>query len=109
MVARYEIHPMEAKFHQDMADKVKRDLKIEEDFKYAVIEGHTDVKSFFRRGYNLGVIYANAQRPPVFTYEEWLDKPIHPDAPFTNRNLMGPDSHYTGKIVFDSLMREFSK
>lgn len=110
MVARYKIHAIEANFHQHTDDSLKRDVAIEEDWKYAVIEeGHKNTKSFFRRGYCLGMIYVNARKPPAITYEEWLDKPMHPDAPFTNRNLMPPDSHGYAKIVFESLMREYCK
>ena len=54
MVARYEVHPMEQKFRDDMAAKVVEDKLIEECWQEVLAEGHTDPRMWFVRGWHTG-------------------------------------------------------
>jgi hypothetical protein len=107
MSSRYAIHPMEKKFHDDMAAKVKMDALIEECWSATVLEGHTDTKSFFRRGFVNGAYHMNPKKPKPISFEEWLDRPVHPDTEFKNRHFIPQDQFPTCKRLFEQLMSEF--
>jgi hypothetical protein len=62
MSGRYDIHPMEAKFRKDDAERKALERQLDADWKAVVDEGHGTEYSLFKRGFHLGANYDRSRR-----------------------------------------------